>query len=194
VANLWPWIAVAGLGALHGVNPATGWVFAAARGVRAHDRAQAWRALVPIAAGHAVSVALVAAVVALGLGVDRTALQLGAGALLVGLVARHLAGHAATPTAGQAGLALWSFVVSTGHGTGLMLVPALVPLCMGTGPAREVTASGSLALALAAVAVHTAAMLCASGLVATGACRAVDRGAGLLGRWRAGQTTMPQGE
>jgi hypothetical protein len=103
----------------------------------------------------------------------------GAGALLVGLLARHLAGHATTPTAGRAGLALCSFVVTAGHGTGLMLVPALVPLRMGTGPVRAIAASGSLALALAAVAVHTAAMLCASGLFATGACRAVDRGAGL---------------
>jgi hypothetical protein len=194
VANLWPWLAVAGLGALHGLNPATGWVFAAARGVRAHDRGQAWRALVPIAAGHAVSVALVAAVVVLGLGVDRATLQVAAGVLLLVALASHLRGHAATRMAGRAGLALWSFVVSTGHGTGLMLVPALVPLCLGTGPVREITASGSLALALAAVAVHTAAMLCASGILATGACRAVDRGAGLLGRWRTGLPSMSKGE
>jgi hypothetical protein len=29
MANLWPWLAIAGLGALHGLSPATGWMFAA---------------------------------------------------------------------------------------------------------------------------------------------------------------------
>ena len=52
VASLWPWVAVAGVGALHGLNPATGWVLAAARGVNAHDRMQALRALMPIGAGR----------------------------------------------------------------------------------------------------------------------------------------------
>ena len=60
MASLWPWLAVAGVGALHGLNPATGWMFAAACGVRAEDRAQARRALLPIGVGHAASVALVA--------------------------------------------------------------------------------------------------------------------------------------
>src|SRR5260221_2301764 len=27
----WPWLAIAGVGALHGLNPANGWMFAAAR-------------------------------------------------------------------------------------------------------------------------------------------------------------------
>ena len=30
--SLWPWLAVAGMGALHGLNPATGWLLAAAAG------------------------------------------------------------------------------------------------------------------------------------------------------------------
>jgi hypothetical protein len=61
-----------------------------------------------------------------------------------------------------------------------MLVPALIPLCMGDTPAREITSSGSLTLALAAVGVHTAAMLVVTGAIATGVCRGVDAGAGLL--------------
>jgi hypothetical protein len=60
---------------------------------------------------------------------------------------------------GHAGLALWSFMMSTAHGAGLMLVPALIPLCIGNAPAREITASGSLMLALAAIGVHIGAML-----------------------------------
>jgi len=180
VASLWPWLAVAGVGALHGLNPATGWMFAAASGVRSGDRSRALRALAPIAAGHVASVALVAAAVALGLSMDRVALQVLAGGLLVAIVACHLCGHG-VGKAGHAGLALWSFMMSTAHGAGLMLVPALIPLCMGDAPAaREITVSGSLLLALAAVGVHTAAMLAVTGAVAFGACRAFDAIAALF--------------
>jgi hypothetical protein len=66
----------------------------------------------------------------------------------------------------QAGLALWSCLVASAHGSGLMLVPALVPLCLSAAPAREITASGSLWLALAAVAVHMAAMLAVTAALA----------------------------
>jgi hypothetical protein len=58
-------------------------------------------------------------------------------------------------------------MVSTIHGAGLMLVPALIPFCLSDGPARQITATGSLGLALAAVCVHTAAMLAAAGLMAS---------------------------
>ena len=138
MASLWPWLAVAGIGALHGLNPATGWMLAAAWGVRSRDRAQALRALVPIAVGHAASVALVAAAVAFGLSMDRVVLQALAGGLLVVVAIAHLSGRTpkrARAPAGHAGLALWSFMMSTAHGAGLMLVPALMPLCMGDASA-----------------------------------------------------------
>lgn len=187
MASLWPWLAVAGVGALHGLNPATGWALAAAWGLRSGERAQAWKALVPIALGHAASVALVAGALALGWSMDRWPLQVGAGALLAVVVGWHLVRHKAGRhrarghSAGNAGLALWSFMMATAHGAGLMLVPALIPLCMSEAPAaREITASGSLLLALAAVGVHTAAMLCVTGLVATGVCRGFQAGTGFL--------------
>ena len=75
--------------------------------------------------------------------------------------------------AGHAGIAFWSFLMATAHGAGMMLVPALVPLCLADGPAREITASGSMVLALAAVGVHTVAMLVTTGVIATGVCRGV---------------------
>src|SRR5215831_4024060 len=165
-APLWSWLAVAGLGALHGLNPATGWMFAAAWGVHAGDRLQALRALMPIAVGHAASVALVGAAVAFGLTMDRIVLQVMAGGLvLVIATIRRLAHRAPRAPAGHAGLALWSFMMSTVHGAGWMLVPALIPICMSDGPAREIAASGSLAMALAAVALHTAAMLAVTGVI-----------------------------
>lgn len=183
MSSLWSWLAVAGAGALHGLNPATGWMFAAAWGVQSRDRAQALRALVPIAIGHATSIALVAATVALGLSMNGVALQALGGALLVVVAVVHLwsskTKRARTP-AGHAGLTLWSFMMSTAHGAGLMLVPALIPLCMGNAPAREITASGSFTLALAAVGVHTAAMLAVTGAIASEVCRGFHVGARLL--------------
>ncbi|AMP12322.1 hypothetical protein [Collimonas pratensis] len=183
MSNLWPWLAVAGVGALHGLNPATGWMFAAAWGVRSGDRGQVLRALAPIAAGHAVSVALVAAAVALGLGMDRSALQVVAGVLLAGVVVFHLLGRKtrrARVPASHTGLALWSFMMSTAHGAGLMLVPAFIPLCMAGTPAREITASGSLMLALAVVGIHTMTMLVVIGVIASGICRSFEAGGRLL--------------
>jgi hypothetical protein len=183
MASLWPWLVVAGVGALHGLNPATGWVWAVAWGLRSRNRAQALRALMPIAVGHAASVALVAAAVGFGLSMDRLVLQILAGGLLVAAAMLHLSGRTprvARAPAGHAGLVLWSFMMSTAHGAGLMLVPALIPLCMGDASAREISASGSLTLALAAVGVHTAAMLAVTGVIATGVCRGFDGGARLL--------------
>jgi hypothetical protein len=178
MANLWPWLAIAGLGALHGLSPVNGWMFAAACGVRAGDGVQARRALLPIAIGHAASVAIVAFAFAQGMSMDRTRVQGLAGALLVGAASYRLLRGAGQRTpismqAGHAGIALWSFLMATAHGAGLMLVPALVPLCLADNPAREITASGSLFLALAAVGVHTAAMLVTTGVIASGVCRGV---------------------
>lgn len=137
----WPWLVLAGVGALHGLNPATGWGFAAcSRDARA--------ALLPIALGHAAAVGGVALLVAAGQSAGLLAWAC-AGLLPAALLLRR----------GRAGLALWSCLVASLHGSGLMLVPALVPLCLGAAPAREITASGSLLPALLAVAVHMAAML-----------------------------------
>jgi hypothetical protein len=171
MAGLWPWLAVAGAGALHGLNPCTGWGLAAACGLRASNARQALAALRPIALGHAASVAAVAALVALGGSMDGLPM-LAAGAGLCGLVlfARRRRG----------GLAYGSFVAATLHGSGLMLVPALLPLCLSASPAREITASGSLALALAAVAVHMGAMLAVTAALALGATAC---GAALRPQW-----------
>lgn len=178
MATLAPWLAVAAVGALHGLNPATGWMAAAACGLHTHDRARAWRALLPIAFGHALSLVLVAGVVVLGLpSRDRVWLQALAGGLLLVVVWHRFAGHSvhrARAPAGSAAMALGSFIMSTAHGAGLMLVPALAPLCIADAPARAISASGSLTLALAAVGVHTATMLAVTGVIASGVCRGVD--------------------
>jgi hypothetical protein len=177
VSSLWPWIAVAGLGALHGLHPATGWLPAAAWGLQARDRGRALQALMPIAIGHAASVTIVAATIAFGLAVDGIALLLLAGGLLLGVVIVHLRGgarRAVRVPVGHAGLALWSFIAATAHGAGWMLVPALIPLCGGSAALREIGASGSAVMVLSAVGVHLAAMLAVTGLLALGTCRVLS--------------------
>jgi hypothetical protein len=173
VTGAWPWLAVAGVGALHGLNPATGWAFVAAWGVRTGARTCAWRALAPVALGHAAAVGLIVALATLGLLAQRGLLPWLAGGGAVFAAAVHVARHLPQRTrhaAGRAGLALWSAAMGTAHGAGMMLVPALIPLCLSGTPAREITASGSIVLALAAVALHMAAMLATTAALATAAC------------------------
>ena len=67
---------------------------------------------------------------------------------------------------GQLGLVLWSFLMATTHGAGLMLLPALMPLCLAASPMSEITAASSAPIVIAAVAVHTIAMLAVTGAMA----------------------------
>jgi hypothetical protein len=175
MAAFWPWLVVAGLGALHGLNPIGGWLWAAGCGLRSRDPKRAWRALGPIALGHAASLVMVALAVSAALS---RGLAMGSGLLLVGAVglvvfaALHLARR---QSGAGAGLTLMSFLVSTAQGGGLMLVPALVPLCMGEGAVREITVSGAWVPVLSAVALHAAAMLAVTGLMSAAACSVAKR-------------------
>lgn len=176
--SIWLWLAIAGAGALHGLNPAGGWALAAAWGIRSGRRPQPLRALVPIGAGHLASVALVSGAAFAGLSIHRGAMPFVAGALCALALAIHLCGRApeqARAPAGHAGLALWSFMIASLHGAGLMLVPALIPLCMGDAASELPAASGMLTMALAAAAIHTIAMLAVTGLMATATCAGFRR-------------------
>lgn len=170
--DLWPWLALVGLGAFHGINPAMGWLFAVALGLHRRSRAVVLGSLVPIALGHALAVALVAlAVVALGMAINQQAIRIASGVLLVSWAVYHwLYGSRhrvrVGMRTGMAGLALWSFLMASGHGAGLMLVPVLLPLGRGGSPASHLAASGSLPVLLAAVGVHTLAMLAVTGVIA----------------------------
>ena len=166
-----PWLALAGLGAFHGINPAMGWLFAVALGLHRKSRRVVWLSLLPIALGHALSVLVVlAAVTLLGLVLDVDWLSRAAGIVLIFWAAWHWKyGHRhrvrVGMTTGLAGLALWSFLMATSHGAGLMLVPVVLPLGHAHGAVGP-TLSGSMALSLAAVAVHSAAMLAVTGIIA----------------------------
>jgi threonine/homoserine/homoserine lactone efflux protein len=59
------WAALLGLGAFHGINPGMGWLFAVALGLQEGRRRAVFRALIPIALGHALSIGAVVLIVAL---------------------------------------------------------------------------------------------------------------------------------
>jgi hypothetical protein len=172
----WPWLALAGLGAFHGLNPAMGWLFAVALGLQHHSRAALLWSLLPIAGGHALSIAVVVVAVAvLRAFIDLRMIQIGAAITLVAFgVYRLLARHRARVGMQVSGvdLLVWSFLMALAHGAGLMLLPVLLELPMGTvrhGHAHMAGAAGigtSAATAIAAVAVHTVAMLAVSGAIA----------------------------
>jgi len=167
--DMWPWIALVGIGLFHGVNPAMGWLFAVALGLHRNSQRVMLLSLVPIAIGHAVAIATVlSAVLALGLVVDRRLLTLVAATLLIGWALWHgLYGHRQRVRVGMqtgvAGLLLWSFLMASAHGAGLMLIPVLVPICALGTPAA--TGSGVTTNALAALGLHTAAMLAATAII-----------------------------
>jgi hypothetical protein len=168
----WPWLVIAGLGVYHGINPAMGWLFAVALGLHRKSRAVVLQSLLPIALGHALAVGIVAAaVVALGAAVEPALLRRGAGLALILWALYHLlygSRHRVRVgmQAGFAGLLLWSFLMAGAHGAGLMLVPALIPLCLAAPADAGPLLSGSLPVSLAAVGLHTAAMLAVTGAIA----------------------------
>jgi hypothetical protein len=171
-SDLWPWFALAGLGLFHGINPAMGWLFAVALGLHRQSQTIVLLSLVPIALGHAVAVAVVlAAFLALGFLVDLAILTRLAAVALIGWALWHaLYGHRQRVRVGMQtglmGLALWSFLMASAHGAGLMLIPVVAPLCISGAPGQELLNAGSVAIALAALGVHTGAMLATIAAVA----------------------------
>lgn len=163
------WAAIFGSGVFHGINPAMGWLFATALGLQRGSRGALFAALPPLALGHAASVFVVTtSALAFGMLGRTMHLQLVLGAVLIAWgVYHHVYGHrhriAVGMTAGFAGLALWSAATATLHGAGLMLIPALMPLCasgaLGTSP-------GAIGPAVAATLVHTAVATATSAVLA----------------------------
>jgi len=168
-----PWLALAGLGAFHGLNPAMGWLFAVALGLHRRERRIVWLAPLPIALGHTLSVgAVAAAFIAADAVVSPSAVRMGAGFGLIGWALYHWRfGHRHRVRfgmqAGLAGLAAWSFLMATAHGAGLMLWPVLLPLCSPTVPGS--IGAGPLWTAVIGIALHALAMVTVTTAVAIAA-------------------------
>jgi hypothetical protein len=167
----WSWLALAGLGAFHGLNPAMGWLFAVALGLHRRSRGIVFLSLLPIAIGHALSVGAFAVLfVAAGLAISPTPVRVVSGGLLIAWALYHWRyGHRHRVRIGMqtglAGLALWSFLMATAHGAGVMLWPVLMPLCLSPDISRTAPNS-AFAVALLGVGVHTLAMLAVTAILA----------------------------
>jgi hypothetical protein len=123
-----PLLMLLALGALHGVNPAMGWLFAVSLGLQEQRRSAVWSALLPLALGHAIAIgAVLALAAALGLVLPVATLKWIAAAALLGFGLLQLTGHRhprlAGMKVGRRDLTVWSFLMASAHGAGLMALP-----------------------------------------------------------------------
>jgi hypothetical protein len=174
VRDLWPWLAVFGLGIFHGINPAMGWLFAVALGLQEQKRAAVFRALPPIALGHALSIGIIVAAVLLArVSLAHRPLKISAAAILFAfgfyrlLRSRHP--NWVGMRVGFGDLTLWSFIMASAHGAGLMLVPFF----LGTSAAGDAHHHGSTfanssapSLLAASAAIHTLGYLLTTAAIA----------------------------
>lgn len=187
----WAWSAIVALGAYHGLNPGMGWLFAVSNGMQARRASGVFLALPPIALGHLLAMAAALLPFALvSLYLERLDAIRAAAALLLVILGIYKLFSPRHPRflarIGPSHLTLWSFLMATAHGAGLMLVP--VALDLGTHPhathggheAPGELAGTSLGLTLIATIVHTAAMVLTGGAIAWVVYRYV--GLGLLRR------------
>jgi hypothetical protein len=161
--TLGQWGALLALGAFHGLNPAMGWLFAVARGMQERSRGVFLRSLPPIAAGHLGSVAIVAAVVSATQSVvAANVVGIVGGLVLVGfglwrlLSERHFRWAGMRLNAAQ--LTGWSFLMSSAHGAGLMLLPVLATTPVPGHSGHAMPAAAGAFEGLAAAGVHTIGM------------------------------------
>lgn len=172
------WQAMAFLGVYHGINPGMGWLFAVALGLQNRSARGVWKAFVPIVAGHAAAVGVV--LLAAGLAqtiVPFDVLRFIVASMLLALGLYRLRRHGHPRFGGmQVGfldLTMWSFLMASAHGAGIMLLPFVMPPAAVSAAdhlhahahaapaATGIAAGGGLA-----VAVHTLAYFTAMALVA----------------------------
>lgn len=164
------------LGAYHGINPGMGWLFAVALGMQEQKGSAVARALLPIALGHALSIGGVVVTVAfLGMALPQEAIRYPVAALLFGLGIYSLVGHHhprwVRMQVGFRDLTLWSFLMASAHGAGLMVLPVLlgsrtIEAADHMAGHHHASAATSPPAALLATAAHTAAYLAVTGFIA----------------------------
>jgi hypothetical protein len=183
--DLWPWLGLLGLGAYHGLNPGMGWLFAVALGLQEKSRSALYRALLPMALGHALATGLVVLLMA-GIGVVLPhAVVRGLAALSLIAFGVYRMVRARHPKwvgmrVGWRDLTFWSFLMASAHGAGLMLVPVLLgrssalaashahhlPSMGQVFSSEPMTFLGNLGIGILSVGMHTVGYLLVMGLVA----------------------------
>jgi hypothetical protein len=169
---IWPWVTLALLGAWHGINPGMGWLFAVSRGLQERRGSAVAAALPPIALGHALAIALALGVLAIGKASLPTGpLRWATAVILIGFGVTRLFKHRHPRWVGMRvgfrDLTLWSFLMATAHGAGLMLLPLFVTDAANRSchaqAGLELSGPGGYA---GATLLHTAAMLLVAGVIA----------------------------
>ena len=168
-----PWLILFALGAYHGLNPAMGWLFAVSLGMQEKSGRAVWRALPPLALGHLLSMSAVVAVFALlQVGLSNTRVRIAAAVILLALGVTKLVSSRHPRWASWTGmrvgfrdLTIWSFLMATAHGAGLMLLPVLFSLPAGDH-SQHMHAGAALPQPwLIAIAVHTVAYLATAAII-----------------------------
>jgi hypothetical protein len=167
------------LGALHGINPGMGWLFAVALGMQRQRRSAVWRALLPLAGGHAAAIAVAALLVGLaGLAISLDGMKWIVAAVLLGVGVSKLLRARHPRWGGMAvddwQLGVWSFLMASAHGAGLMAAPFLLRLSRPvSGAAHAAHAAGMLSdvphvpvAGLQFAVVHTIGYLLVTGIIA----------------------------
>ncbi len=176
---VWAWVALLLLGAYHGINPGMGWLFAVALGMQEKSSRAVWRSLAPIATGHALSVGAVVFVAALaGMAIPLGSLKIVVAVLLFAMgsyrLVRHWHPRGGGMQVGFRDLTLWSFLMASAHGAGLMVLPVLLQISPAVYAAAPQPAAhrmhaavmGGTTTSLLAVGVHTAGYLVVTGAIA----------------------------
>jgi len=169
------WAVLLGLGAFHGINPGMGWLFAVALGMQERRRGAVISAMLPLGLGHALAVA--AAVVVALLAGAVLPLQwlrwLVAGILTLLGVSRlfwHRHPRWASMRVSPGALTLWSFLMASAHGAGLMVVPVFLGMSMANSHHAHhhsmAMAAATPSSALLATAVHAVGYLVVTAVVA----------------------------
>ena len=176
--NLAPLVTLVVLGAYHGLNPAMGWLFAVSRGMQEGSRRGVLRSLLPIAIGHELALIVVAAVVLLAAEViDPQALHIAAAVVLFSFGIFRFVKPRAHPRwtrmrVNNRELTLWSFLMSSAHGAGLIIAPVLIGIgsaSAATDPEDHVPATAdvaSFAVSGVGLVLHVAAMIAVMAVVA----------------------------
>ncbi|HEY7303032.1 MAG TPA: hypothetical protein VH601_02875 [Bryobacteraceae bacterium] len=161
-----------GMGAFHGINPGMGWLFAVALGMQEQRRTGVLRALLPLGAGHALAIAAAVAVAVMaGAVTPLRDLRWPVASILVALGAFRLVRHRhprwASMRVGMRGLTLWSFLMASAHGAGLMVVPVFLAMAMpGSELSDHVMVGSAPVAAVFATFVHAAGYLFVTAAVA----------------------------
>jgi hypothetical protein len=192
MSHAWPWLVLALLGAYHGLNPAMGWLFALALGLEEKRRSGVVAALLPIGLGHGLAIALAILLLVL---LERLfpmhllKWPIAAAVFAMGVYRLWRPTHPGGAGMRVSGrdLVVWSFLMSSAHGAGLMLIPVLLARPMAGMHHAMPSALGGNGLALSvnvilfSILVHTASMLLVAGILALVFFEIYDRaGLGIL--------------